>query len=310
MQTFAHVHPVHQKSLLPLVTALPDSGMPLVQSGLLASHDEDHSDAGRKLGARREVYGRKPGAQQEAVCMTGSTRQEDGYMAGSRTGRGSVSRTSLRRDDLSQGEVRPAHVLKWPRSTLTRTMQESATCRLYKGSEVMDTERLWWEAGVGFGEAAPQDVAGEQRSARQEEEAAAEEELKGESGEEAAEERGEEEEDEDEEEEKASDTLLQELWKHWRADGGGGKRRDIDERALERPSGVQTGAQRFTCSRMEQAAPGEDGSSISEPLEPDDETLIWSAGTFLELSLTVRRLEDGRVQRELEAEPELGFLRR
>lgn len=65
----------------------------------------------------------------------------------------------------------------------------------------MDTERLWWEAGAGFGRAPPQDVAGEQRSVRQ-----SEPEGVGESGEEAAEEQG-----EDEEEEKASDTLLQEL---------------------------------------------------------------------------------------------------
>ena len=43
---------------------------------------------------------------------------------------------------------------------------------------------------------------------------------------------------------------------------------------------------------MEQAVLGEDGSSISEPLDPEDETLIRSAGTFLDPSLTVRRLED------------------
>lgn len=72
----------------------------------------------------------------------------------------------------------------------------------------MDTERLWWEARVGFGRAPPQDVADELRSVRQ-----SEEELEGvgESGEEAAEEQGDDEEEEDEEEEKASDTLLQEL---------------------------------------------------------------------------------------------------
>ena len=69
-----------------------------------------------------------------------------------------------------------------PRSTLTLTMHESATCRLYSGSEVMDTERLCWEARGGFGR-----VAEEQRSARQSEEE--EEELEGvrESGEETEE---------------------------------------------------------------------------------------------------------------------------
>lgn len=100
--------------------------------------------------------------------------------------------------------------LFWPRSTFTLTMQESATWRLYTGREVMDTERLWWEASAGFGRAPPQDAAGQQRSVWQSEE---EEELEGvgQSGEEAAEEQGEDEEEEDEEEEKASDTLLQEL---------------------------------------------------------------------------------------------------
>ena len=42
---------------------------------------------------------------------------------------------------------------------------------------------------------------------------------------------------------------------------------------------------------MEQAELGEDRSSISDPLDPEEETLIWSAGTFLDPSLTVRRLE-------------------
>lgn len=98
--------------------------------------------------------------------------------------------------------------LLWPRSTLTLTIQESATWRLYTGREVMDTERLWWEAREGFGRAPPQGAAGEQRSVRQSEE---EPEGVAESGEEAAEEHGEDEEEEDEEEEKASDTLLQEL---------------------------------------------------------------------------------------------------
>lgn len=49
--------------------------------------------------------------------------------------------------------------------------------------------------------------------------------------------------------------------------------------------------QLFTCSLMEQAEFGEDRSSISDPLDPDDVTLIWSAGTFLDPSLTVRRLK-------------------
>lgn len=48
-----------------------------------------------------------------------------------------------------------------------------------------------------------------------------------------------------------------------------------------------------TCSRMEQAAFWEDRSSKSDPLEPDDETLIWSAGTFLDPSLAVSRLRAG-----------------
>lgn len=49
--------------------------------------------------------------------------------------------------------------------------------------------------------------------------------------------------------------------------------------------------QLFTCSLMEQAELGEDRSSISDPLDPEDVTLIWSAGTFLDPSLTVRRLK-------------------
>lgn len=48
--------------------------------------------------------------------------------------------------------------------------------------------------------------------------------------------------------------------------------------------------QSVTCSRMEQAAFWEDRSSKSDPLEPDDETLIWSAGTFLDPSLAASRL--------------------
>lgn len=32
-------------------------------------------------------------------------------------------------------------------------------------------------------------------------------------------------------------------------------------------------------------------SSISEPLEPEEETLIWSAHVFLDPSLTIRRLK-------------------
>lgn len=42
---------------------------------------------------------------------------------------------------------------------------------------------------------------------------------------------------------------------------------------------------------MEQAEFGEERSSISDPLDPDDETLIWSAGNFLDPSLTVKILE-------------------
>lgn len=74
-------------------------------------------------------------------------------------------------------------------------MQESATCRLYTGREVMDTERLWWEARVGLGRAPPQDAAGEQRSVRRSEEEEEELEGIGESREEVAEEQGEDEED-------------------------------------------------------------------------------------------------------------------
>lgn len=47
----------------------------------------------------------------------------------------------------------------------------------------------------------------------------------------------------------------------------------------------------FTCSLMEQAEFGEERSSISDPLDPDDETLIWSAGNFLDPSLTVKILD-------------------
>lgn len=90
--------------------------------------------------------------------------------------------------------------LLWSRSTLTLTMHESATCRLYTGSAVMDAERLWWEVTVGFGRAPPQDESAELRSNRQ-----SEEELE-----------GVEESEEEEEEEEASDTLVQELWKDWR----------------------------------------------------------------------------------------------
>lgn len=54
----------------------------------------------------------------------------------------------------------------------------------------------------------------------------------------------------------------------------------------------------FTCSLMEQAEFGEERSSISDPLDPEDETLIWSAGTFLDPSLTVRRLKT-EIQLEL-----------
>lgn len=51
--------------------------------------------------------------------------------------------------------------------------------------------------------------------------------------------------------------------------------------------------QLVTCSRMEHAAFWEDRSSKSDPLEPEDETLIWSAGTFLDPSLAVSRLRAG-----------------
>lgn len=51
--------------------------------------------------------------------------------------------------------------------------------------------------------------------------------------------------------------------------------------------------QPVTCNRMEQAAFWEDRSSRSEPLEPDDDTLVWSAGTLLDPSLAVRRLRAG-----------------
>lgn len=54
---------------------------------------------------------------------------------------------------------------------------------------------------------------------------------------------------------------------------------------------VNTNKQQFTCSRMEQAEFGEDRSSISDPLDPDDATLIWSARTFFAPSFTVRKLK-------------------
>lgn len=41
---------------------------------------------------------------------------------------------------------------------------------------------------------------------------------------------------------------------------------------------------------MEQAEFGEERSSNSEPLDPEDETLIWSAGSFLDPSPIVKRL--------------------
>lgn len=83
-------------------------------------------------------------------------------------------------------------------STLTLTMHESATWRLYAGRAVMDTERLWCEVeAAGFGRAPPQGVAAEQRSSRQ-----SEDELEGVG-----------ESEEEEAEENDSDTLEQELWK-------------------------------------------------------------------------------------------------
>ena len=54
---------------------------------------------------------------------------------------------------------------------------------------------------------------------------------------------------------------------------------------------IHTHTQLFTCSLMEQAEFGEDRSSISDPLDPEDVTLIWSAGSFLDPSLTVSRLK-------------------
>lgn len=89
-----------------------------------------------------------------------------------------------------------------PRSTLTRMMQESQTCRLYMGRDVMEMERLWWGDGWALGRAAA--VAGfvPQRSALQ-----SGEEPDGDSRQEAAEGKGKDDEEE-EEEEKASDTLL------------------------------------------------------------------------------------------------------
>lgn len=105
--------------------------------------------------------------------------------------------------------------LFWPRSTLTLMIQESDACRLYMGREVIDTERLWWEARRGFGRAPPPNTATEHTSVRQSEEEPEGEER--ESGEDTAEEQGDDEEDEDEEEEEnASDTLLHELWKDCR----------------------------------------------------------------------------------------------
>lgn len=86
----------------------------------------------------------------------------------------------------------------------------------------MDTERLWWEARVGFGRAPPQDVAGELGSVRRSGEA-----LEG-VGESGNEEPGVDEEEEDEEEENTSDTLLQELWKDCR-EGETKTRKNIDE---------------------------------------------------------------------------------
>lgn len=101
----------------------------------------------------------------------------------------------------------------------------------------MDTERLWWEARVGFERALPQEAVGTPWSIWQSEEAL---EGVGESEEDSTEE--EEKEEEDGEEWKASDTLLQELWND--------------------------------CSLMEQAEFGEDRSSSSDALDPEDETLI------------------------------------
>ena len=100
--------------------------------------------------------------------------------------------------------------LFWGRSTLTLTMQESATWRLYTGREVMDRDRLWWEVKEAFGQALPHDEAREQWSVRQSEE---ELERVAERGEWVVEEQGEDEEEEDKEEEEAPDALLHELWR-------------------------------------------------------------------------------------------------
>lgn len=59
----------------------------------------------------------------------------------------------------------------------------------------------------------------------------------------------------------------------------------------QRGRDTHTSKQLFTCSLMEQAEFGEERSSISDPLDPEDVTLIWSAGSFLDPSLTVRRLK-------------------
>lgn len=96
-------------------------------------------------------------------------------------------------------------------STLTLTIQESATWRLYTGREVMDTERLWWDARVGFERTLPHEAAGMLWSIWQSEEA---KEGVGDSEDDSAEE--DEKEEEDGEGWKASDTLLQELWNDWR----------------------------------------------------------------------------------------------
>lgn len=54
---------------------------------------------------------------------------------------------------------------------------------------------------------------------------------------------------------------------------------------------ARTHNQLFTCNLMEQPEFEEQRSSISDPLDPEDVTLIWSEGSFFNPSLADKRLK-------------------
>lgn len=63
------------------------------------------------------------------------------------------------------------------------------------------------------------------------------------------------------------------------------KRMDRSQRYETTGADTSMHTQLVTCGRVERDRFGEDRSSISEQLDPEDERLIWSAGSFFEPSL-------------------------